>query len=148
MSAFERGVYVAVGAADLAAEKVRELPAVKLVVERAEKFRNTSIIEQAREIEPKFRQQAKELQVRGEAVVKRIRSEAKDFSGQVREFPEQARKQLQELPEKLQEFPDTARKQANEIRDRVEKRFGRTETAKPASKTSAAKSTSTTAKVS
>ena len=36
MSAIETGLYVAVGAADLAAEKVRELPAVKELVERSE----------------------------------------------------------------------------------------------------------------
>lgn len=139
MSAIERGLYVAVGAADLAAEKVRELPAVKEIVERTSKIRETSLIDQAREIEPKVRQQAKDLQARGEEVVARIRKEAKEFGDQAREFPAEARKQISELPEKLQEFPDTARKQATEFRDRLEKRFGRGEPAKPASKTSAAK---------
>lgn len=145
MSAIERGLYVAVGAADLAAEKVRELPAIKEFVERTNKIRETSLIEQAREIEPKVRQQAKELQTRGEEVVSRLRKEAKEFGSQAREFPEQARKQLQEFPDKLQEFPETARKQAVELRDRIEKRFNRTP-AKPASKTSAAKATATAPK--
>lgn len=135
MSAFERGLYVAVGAADLAAEKVRELPAVKIVVERTNKIRETSLIEQAREIEPKVRQQAKDLQARGETVVNRIRKDAKDFGQQVREFPVEARKQLQD-------FPDAARKQATEFRGRVEKALGREE-AKPAPKTSAKAATNT-----
>ena len=92
MSAIERGLYVAVGAADLAAEKVREIPAVKVVVERTSKLRQKSIIDQAREFEPKVREQAKELQVRGEKVVKRVRTDAKKFRGQVREFQENLRK--------------------------------------------------------
>lgn len=129
MSAIERGLYVAVGAADLAAEKVRELPAVKIVVERTNKIRETSLIEQAREIEPKVRQQAKDLQARGEAVVDRIRKEAKEFGDQAKDFPGEARKQFQELP-------TTARQQATELRDAIQKRLGR-EQAKPASKTSA-----------
>ncbi len=141
MSAIERSFYVAVGAADLAGEKIRELPAVKVVVERTSKIRQTSIIDQAREIEPKVRKQAKELQARGETVVQRVRDEAKDFQQQLREFPGEARKQIQDLPE-------TARKQANEIRDLLEKRLGRENgKAKPAPKTST-KSTATAAKVS
>lgn len=144
MSAIERGLFVAVGAADLAAEKVRELPAVKIVVERTNKLRNTSLIEQAREIEPKVRKQAEELQARGETVVKRIQKEAKEFRSDLRDFPDSARKQLQE-------FPDTARKQATELRGRIEKALGREE-AKPASKTSAKPASTTkdgsTAKVS
>jgi heparin binding hemagglutinin HbhA len=158
MSAIERGLYVAVGAADLAAEKVRELPAVKEIVERTSKIRQTSLIDQAREIEPKVRQQAKELQARGEEVVARIRKEAKEFGDQAKDFPAEARKQLSELPEKLQDLPkqlsdqlsdlpESARKQATELRDRIEKRFGRGELAKPASKTSA-KAPATAAKAS
>jgi hypothetical protein len=145
MSAFERGLYVAVGAADLAAEKVRELPAVKEIVERTGKIRETSLIDQAREIEPRFRQQAKELQARGEDVVARIRKEAKGFGEQAREFPEKARKQLSDLPDTLQDLPESARKQAIELRERIEKRFNRNGGAsKPASKTSAAKATAST----
>ena len=142
VAAIERGFYVAVGAADLAGEKIRELPPVKIVVERTNKLRSTSIIDQAREIEPKFRKQAKELQARGENVMKRVREEAKDFGQQLREFPTEARKQLQD-------FPDTARKQATEIREAIEKRLGREngKAAKPAAKTSA-KSTASTVKVS
>lgn len=139
MSTIERGLYVAVGAADLAAEKVRELPAVKVVVERTNKLRQTSIIDQAREIEPKVRKQAKELQARGETVVGRVRRDAKDFAEQVRGLPAEARKQISELP-------DSARKQASDLRTRVEKRLGRdngTKKAAPAAKTSA-KATSVT----
>jgi DNA anti-recombination protein RmuC len=136
MSALERGLYVAVGAADLAGEKIRELPAVKVVVERTNKIRSTSLIDQAREIEPKVRQQVTKLQTRGETVVNKIQKDAKEFGEQVREFPENARKQLEELPE-------NAKKQVTEIRGRIEKRFGRENgsgtTAKPAAKTSAAK---------
>lgn len=152
MSAIERGLYVAVGAADLAAEKVRELPAVKIVVERTNKLRNTSIIDQAREIEPKVREQVKELQTRGEKVAKRVRSDAKKFGEQVREFPTEARKQIEQFPENARKqaetFRDDARKQFSDIRGRIEKAVGR-ENGTPASKTSAkAPKTSTTAKVS
>lgn len=149
MSAIERGLYVTVGAADLAAEKVRELPAVKFVVERTNKIRQTSLIDQAREIEPKVRKQAKELQARGENVVKRVRADAKDLCNQIREFPDQARKQIQDLPENARkqatELRDNARKQASELRERVEKTFNRGNgaAAKPVPKTAAAKSSTT-----
>ena len=139
MSAIERSFYVAVGAADLAGEKIRELPPVKVVVERTNKLRETSIIDQAREIEPKVRKQAKELQLRGEKVVKRVRKDANDFQQQLREFPGEARKQIQDLPE-------SARKQATEFRGRIEKRLGR-DNGKPAPKTST-KSTAAASKVS
>jgi heparin binding hemagglutinin HbhA len=139
MSAIETGLYVAVGAADLAAEKVRELPAVKEIVERSSKLRETSLIDQAREIEPKVRKQAKELQARGESVVARIR---KDVPRNFREFNDKATKQLKDFPtearKQFEELPENARKQVAEIRGTIEKRFGR-ETAKPAAKTSAAK---------
>ena len=145
MSAIERGLYVTVGAADLAAEKVRELPAVKFVVERTSKIRETSLIDQAREIEPKVRKQAEELQARGEQVVQRIRKDAKDFQQQLKEFPEKARKEFQG-------FPDNARKQATELRERVQKSIRREngqaarDGGKPASKTSAAKATASSSK--
>jgi mRNA-degrading endonuclease RelE of RelBE toxin-antitoxin system len=152
MSAIETGLYVAVGAADLAAEKVRELPAVKEIVERTSKIRETSLFDQAREIEPKARKQAKELQARGEAVVARIRKDVprnlREFGEQVqkqtKEFPTEARKQLSELPEQFRELPETARKQVAELRETLEKRFNR-EQAKPAPKTSA-KATSSASK--
>jgi mRNA-degrading endonuclease RelE of RelBE toxin-antitoxin system len=148
MSAIETGLYVAVGAVDLAGEKIRDLPAMKELVERTSKIRETSLIEQAREIEPKVRKQAKELQARGEDVVARIRKEVprnlrefgENVQKQTKDFPAEARKQLQELPEKLQELPETARKQAIEFRENVQKRFGR-EAAKPAPKTTGTKAT-------
>ena len=152
MSAIERGLYVTVGAADLAAEKVRELPAVKFVVERTSKLRETSLIDQARDIEPKVRKQAEELQARGEQVVARIRKDAKDFQQQVKDFPEKARKELQEFPDTARkqatELRDNARKQATELRERVEKAIRREngQAAKPAPKTSAAKATTSSAK--
>jgi hypothetical protein len=140
MSAIERGLYVTVGAADLAVEKVRELPPVKIVVERTSKLRQTSIIDQAREIEPRLRRQAKELQARGEKVVKRVRKDAKDFRKQVREFPTEARKQIKELPDtarkQVSTFRTDARKQVSDIRGRINKAVGREEDGKPASKTS------------
>jgi len=152
VSAIERSLYVAVGAADLAAEKVRELPAVKIVVERTNKIRQTSIIDQAREIEPKVREQAKELQVRGEKAVKRFRKDAKKFNKQVREFPTEARKQIEQLPENARKqastLRDDARKQFSDLRGRALKAVGRDDGgAKPARKTSARpeKTVSTTA---
>jgi F0F1-type ATP synthase membrane subunit b/b' len=153
VSAIERGLYVAVGAADLAAEKVRELPAVKIVVERTNKFRNTSIIDQAREIEPKVREQAKELQTRGEKVVERLRTDARKLGDQVRDLPETARKQIQDFPEnarkQAESLRDDARKQFDDLRGRVTKAVGRDESpATPAPKTSAKAPKSTTAKVS
>jgi hypothetical protein len=145
MSAIERGLYVTVGAADLAVEKVRELPPVKVVVERTSKLRQTSIIDQARDIEPKLRKQAKELAARGEKVVKRVRKDAKDFRKQVREFPTEARKQIQEFPDtarkQVESFRSDARKQVSDIRGRINKAVGREEEAKPAAKTSAKSST-------
>jgi dsDNA-specific endonuclease/ATPase MutS2 len=155
MSAIERGLYVTVGAADLAAEKVRDLPAVKFVVERTSKLRDTSLIEQAREIEPKVRKQAEELQARGEQVVARIRKDAKDFQQQVKDFPEKARKEIQEFPDTARkqatELRDNARKQATELRERFEKTIRRengqaAQKERPAPKTSAAKATASSAK--
>src|SRR5438067_10493795 len=140
MSAIERGLYVAVGAADLAAEKVGERPAVKIMVERTSKLREKSIIDQARDIEPKARKQAKELQTRGEKVVKRMRTDAKKFNKQVREFPTEARKQIRELPDnarkQAESFRDDAKKQLDDVRGRINKAVGR-EKSGPASKTSA-----------
>ncbi len=143
MSAIERGVYVTVGAADLAAEKVRELPAVKFVVERTSKLRETSLIDQAREIEPKVRKQASELSKRGEKVVKQLRTEAKERREKIREFPAEARKQIQELPENARKQVETirtdARKQVTEIRGRIEKVLGRDNGKAPARKSNVSK---------
>jgi len=127
MSAIERGLYVTVGAADLVVEKVQQLPVVKQIVERTSELREKSIIDQAREIEPKLRKQAKELATRGEKVVERVRKGGQDFQKQVREFPTEARKQIRE-------FPDTTRKQVSEIRTRVQK-VVRRDNGKPAPKT-------------
>ncbi len=143
MSAIERGLYVTVGAADLAAEKVRDLPAVKFVVERTSKLRDTSLIDQAREIEPKVRKQASELQKRGEKVVKQLRTEAKERREKIREFPAEARKQIQELPDNARKQVETirtdARKQVTEIRGRIEKVFGRDNGKAPARKSNVSK---------
>ena len=130
MSAIERGLYVTVGAADLAAEKVRELPAVKFVVERTSKIRETSLIDQARDIEPKVRKQAEELQARGEQVVARIRKDAKDFQQQAEGLPGEAparssRSSRTTLASRSTELRENARKQATELRDRVQKTIRR-----------------------
>lgn len=121
MSAIERGLYVWVGAADLAVEKIGEIPAVQKIVERSRQLGEKSVIERAREIEPKLRERADELQVRGEKVVKRLRKEAKQVRKQIQSFPEDARKQLKE-------FPTTARKQVGEVRGRIQKAVSRTGT--------------------
>lgn len=134
MSAIERGLYVAVGAADLAVEKVQQLPVVKNFIE----LRERSIIDQARELEPKLRRQAKELAARGEKVVERVRTDAAQFGKQVRDFPAEAGKQLRE-------FPETARKQVTDFRGRFVRNGGN---GKPAPKTSAKANTKATATVS
>ena len=138
MSAIERGLYVAVGAADLAVEKVQQLPVVKQIVERTSELREKSIIDQAREIEPKLRKQAKELATRGEKVVERVRKGGQDLQKQVREFPTEARKQIREFPDNARKQVDTirtdARKQVGEIRTRVQKAVRR-DNGKPAPKT-------------
>ena len=141
MSVIERGLYVAVGAADLAAEKVRELPAVKALREQRTKLRETSMIDQARELEPKLRKQYAELAARGEGVIERVRTEAKDLTEQLRDFPAEARKQLQDLPE-------TTRKQVTELRDRIEQVVGRSEGTATKAPAKAAPAPKTTAKVS
>ncbi|HYZ92945.1 MAG TPA: hypothetical protein VFA34_11240 [Actinomycetota bacterium] len=139
MSAIERGLYVAVGAADLAVEKVQQIPVVKQIVERTSELRQKSIIDQAREIEPRLRKQAKELATRGEKVVERVRKDAKDFQQQVREFPTEARKQIREFPDtarkQVETFRTDARKQVTDIRGRIQKAVGRGNGSKPAPKT-------------
>lgn len=144
MSAIERGLYVAVGAADLAVEKVQEIPVVKQVVKRTSELREKSIIDQARELEPKLREQAKELAARGEKIVDRVRKDAKELGQQVREFPTEARKQVREFPDtarkQVEDFRTDARKQVTEIRGRITKALNREDNgkaAKPAPKTSA-----------
>ena len=51
MSAIQRGLYVTIGAADFAAEKVREIPGVAKFVEESKKFGEKSVLDHAREIE-------------------------------------------------------------------------------------------------
>ena len=135
MSTIERGLYVTVGAADLAVEKIGDIPAVQKIVERTKQLGEKSVIDRAREFEPKMRERADKLQVRGEKVVERLRKDAKQVREQIQSLPEDARKQLKELP-------DNARKQATELRERLEKAVGRGNgavdtVAKPAPKTSA-----------
>lgn len=133
MSVIERGLYVTVGAADLAVEKVGQLPVVKKVVEQTKELGSKSLLERAREIEPKARARAEKLSVRGEKVVQRLRKDAKQVRKQIEALPDDARKQIKE-------FPATARKQVSEFRGQVEKRISRTNgksASKPAPKTSA-----------
>lgn len=114
MSAIERGLYVWVGAADLAVEKIRTNPVVEKVRERSRRLGEKSIIERARDIEPRLRERSDELQARGEKVVKRLRGEAEQVRKQIQTLPDDARKQLKELP-------STARKQVDEVRGRIQK---------------------------
>jgi len=128
MSAIQRGLYVTIGAADLAAEKVREIPGVSKFVEQSKKLGEKSVLDHARELEPKLREFGTELQTRGEKAVARLREQSDEVRKQIQSFPTDARKQLKE-------FPDTARKQLSELRGRI----NRTET--PAKKPAAAKAT-------
>jgi hypothetical protein len=112
MSAIQRGLYVTIGAADLAAEKVREIPTVSKFVEQSKKLSDKSVLDHARELEPKLRELREELATRGEKAVKRLRAQSEDVRKQIQNFPADARKQLKE-------FPDTARKQLSELRGLV-----------------------------
>lgn len=118
MSAIERGLYVWLGAADLAVEKVGESAVVQKLRERTRHLGEKSIIDRAREIEPRLRDRAGELSTRGEKVAKRLREEAKQVQSQLKSFPEDARKQLKD-------FPTTARKQVDEVRGRIQKVIAR-----------------------
>lgn len=97
MSVIERGMYVAVGAFDLAAERVREIPVV-------EKVRSTSVFDQIREAAPKLRKRADELQTRGEKAVHKAQTRVgkvrTDARKQVSEFRTDARKQLETLQDR------------------------------------------------
>jgi hypothetical protein len=114
MSVIQRGLYVTIGAADLAAEKFGEIPAVSKFVEQSKKLGEKSVLDRAREIEPKLREQVAELQARGEKAAKRFAKQREELRKQIQSFPTDARKQLQELPA-------TARKQVSEIRERFTK---------------------------
>lgn len=124
MSAIERGLYVWLGAADLAVEKVGESVVVQKLRERTRRLGEKSIIDRAREIEPRLRDRTEELSTRGEKVAKRLREEAKQVQGQLKSFPDDARKQLTD-------FPTTARKQVDEVRGRIQKAIGRDGDTKP-----------------
>lgn len=60
----EQGAYVVLGAFDLLAEKATEIPVVR-------KIRETTLVDQVREIEPVIRKHADALSMRGEVVVSR-----------------------------------------------------------------------------
>jgi F0F1-type ATP synthase membrane subunit b/b' len=125
MSAIQRGLYVTIGAADYAAEKIGEIPAVSKFVEQSKKLSEKSVLDRARELEPKLREQTADLQKRGEKAVKRLREQGEELRKQVQNFPKDARKQLQELPA-------TARKQVTEIRERITKPAATNGAKKPA----------------
>jgi hypothetical protein len=132
MSAIQRGLYVTIGAADLANEKVREIPAVAKFVEQSKKFGEKSVLDFARELEPKLRDLSTELQARGEKAVARLRELGDDVRKQVQNFPTEARKQINE-------FPATARKQVSELRGLIN-RTPETPAKKPAAKATKAPS--------
>jgi ElaB/YqjD/DUF883 family membrane-anchored ribosome-binding protein len=94
MGVIEKGIYVWVGAVDLAAEKVREIPAV-------EKIREASVFDQVKEFEPKLRKQANDLQARGEKALKDARARAEKrrnaVRARIRGFGRDAREQLADL---------------------------------------------------
>jgi ElaB/YqjD/DUF883 family membrane-anchored ribosome-binding protein len=114
----KRGVYVAVGAADLAAEKMRDIPVVQQV-------RGRSLLDAARDIEPKLRKRADELSKRGEQSVERLRTRVDQARTQVKQLPDEAAKQIKEFPtearKQVVEFRTDARKQVRELRTRLEK---------------------------
>ena len=87
MSAIQRGLYVTIGAADFANEKVREIPAVAKFVEQSKKFGEKSILDFARELEPKLREFSTELQTRGEKAVARLREQSGEVRKQIENFP-------------------------------------------------------------
>jgi hypothetical protein len=136
MSAIQRGLYVTIGAADLAAEKVREISGVSKFVEQSKKFGEKSVLDHARELEPKLREFGTDLQARGEKAVARLREQSDEVRKQIQNFPTDARKQLKE-------FPDTARKQLSDLRGLVNRTPGTT-----AKKPAAAKATKATSAVS
>src|SRR5712692_7402944 len=125
MSTIQRGLYVTIGAADLAAEKLGEIPAVKQFVEQSRKLGEKSVLDRAREIEPKLREQVADLAKRGEKAAKRFQKQREELRKQIQSFPTDARKQLQELPA-------NARKQVSEIRERFTKPAGTNGAKKPA----------------
>src|SRR5437667_202259 len=84
-------------------QKVREIPGVSKFVEQSKKFGEKSVLDHARELEPKLREFGTELQTRGEKAVARLREQSDEVRKQIQNFPTDARKQLKE-------FPDTARK--------------------------------------
>lgn len=132
MSAIQRGLYVTIGAADLAAEKVREIPGVAKFVEESKKFGEKSVLDHAREIEPKLREFGTELANRGEKAVARLREQSDEVRKQIANLPTDARKQLKE-------FPDNARKQLSELRGLING-TPETTTKKPAAKATKAPS--------
>jgi hypothetical protein len=132
MSAIQRGLYVTIGAADLAAEKVREIPGVSRFVEESKKFGEKSVLDHARELEPRLRELSTELQQRGEKAVARLREQSDEVRKQLQSFPADARKQLRE-------FPDTARKQLSDLRGLIN-RAPQTPARKPAAKATKAPS--------
>jgi len=128
MSTIQRGLYVTIGAADLAAEKL----GVTKFVEQSRKFSEKSVLDHARELEPKLREFGVELQNRGEKAVARLREQSDEVRKQIQSFPADARKQIRE-------FPDTARKQLSDLRGLIN-RTPETSGRKPAAKATKAPS--------
>jgi vacuolar-type H+-ATPase subunit H len=143
MSAIQRGLYVTIGAADLAAEKVREIPGVSKFVEESKKFGEKSVLDHAREFEPKLREFGTELAARGEKAVARLREQGDEVRKQIANLPTDARKQIKEFPttarKQIKELPTTARKQVSELRGLIN-RTPASSARKPAAKATKAPS--------
>jgi hypothetical protein len=113
----ERGAYVVIGAADLATEKVREASGIQ-------RLRETSLVDQIRDIEPTVRRNATELSNRGEKVVSKLVARAEEARKSVESLPTEARKALEGLREDAKKFRQNPKGQLDQIRTAVTERVG------------------------
>ena len=129
----ERSAYVVIGAADLLAEKMREASGIQ-------RLRETSLIDQIRDIEPSVRRNASELSDRGEKVVEKIVARAEEARRSVETLPTETRKALAGLRSDAKRFREDPKGQLEQLRVAVTERVGqlRTRNGQPAGKTKAA----------
>ncbi len=102
MKTLEVGTYVAIGAVDLAAEKVRDIPALK-------KLREVSLTDGFRDIEPAVRRNAELLSDRGEKVVDGLRARAEEARNAISDFRGDPRAKLDQIRTKVGERLRTSR---------------------------------------
>ena len=137
MKALERGTYVAIGTADYVAEKVRTIPVVRYM-------RETSVIDQFKDIEPGFRRTTARLSDRGEKVLDRLRTSAKEARSSVEQLPADAKKAFEDLGVDARRALETLRSepaaQFGQLRSRVTETVEglRTRNGRGASKSTAA----------